>query len=97
MRGRLQRASGFCNGLILAAVRTECTRVIRCRKNLADRLAQSIGSRKEKDVVGQLSIAFQNLPRLSVSTKLQRHVWVKEIAVTSVASVKQLPVVSFGF
>ena len=40
VRGRLQRASGFSNGLILAAVRTECTRVIRCRKNLADRLAR---------------------------------------------------------
>ena len=40
MRGRLQRASGFSNGLILAAVRTECTRVIRCRKNLADQLAR---------------------------------------------------------
>ena len=40
VRGRLQRASGFSNAVILAAVRTECTRVIRCRKNLADRLAR---------------------------------------------------------
>ena len=32
-----------------------------------------------------------------VPTKLQRHVWVKEITVASVASVKQLPVVSFDF
>ena len=40
MRGRLQRASGFSNGLILAAIRTECTRVIRCRENLTDRLAR---------------------------------------------------------
>ena len=40
VRGRLQRAIGFSNAVILAAVRTECTRVIRCRKNLADRLAR---------------------------------------------------------
>ena len=40
MRGRLQRARGFSNVLILAAVRTECTRVIRCRKELADWLAR---------------------------------------------------------
>ena len=57
---------------------------------------ESIGSRKGKDIVGQLSIACQNLPRVLVSTNLQRHVLAKEIAVTSVASVKQLPVVSFG-
>ena len=67
---RLQHASGFSNALILAAVCTECTRVIRCRKILQTGSHKSIGSRKEKDVVGQLSIAFQNLPRVSVSTKL---------------------------
>ena len=58
---------------------------------------ESIGSQKGKDVVGQLSVAFQNLSRMSVSTKLQRHVWVREITVTSVASVKQLPVASSDF
>ena len=58
---------------------------------------ESIGSRKEKDVVGKLSVAFQNLFRVLVSTNLQRHVWVKEIAVTSVASVKLLPVASSDF
>ena len=40
MRERLQRACGFSNVPILAAVRTECMRVIRCQKNIADRLAR---------------------------------------------------------
>ena len=38
--GKLQRASGFSNALILAAVRTECTRVICCQKKLANRLVR---------------------------------------------------------
>ena len=39
-RGRLQRVSVFSSALILAAVRTECTRAIRCRKRVDDRLAR---------------------------------------------------------
>ena len=39
-------------------------------KGLPTSLHKSIDSQKEKDVVGQLSVAFQNLFCVSVSTKL---------------------------
>ena len=96
-RGRLQRANGFSNALILAAARTECTRVIHCRKKLADRLALVDCFPEGK---GCFWAAFCRLSgRVSRvgADKLVAIRLVKEITVTSVASVEQLPVVSSDF
>ena len=57
---------------------------------------ESIGSQKGKDI-GQLFVACQDLFRVLVLTKLQPHVWVKEITVAYVGCVKQLPIVSSDF
>ena len=97
MRGRLQHASGFSNALILAAIRTECTRVILCWKKLADQLARVDWLPEGKGCCWVASVAFQNLSHVLVSTELQRHVWVKETAASSVASLKQLPIASSDF
>ena len=57
-------------------------------KSLPTGSHESIGSQKEKDVVGQLSVDYQDLSRVLVLANLQRHILVKEITVLFVASAK---------